>query len=92
MDYAEAKRKLAEQRERFLAELDRQAYRIMAHQVIAEMEGNSLVSPDLEHGMTEERIKELEAPVTDDQFAWLATHGRLLSGEQEAELHKDWQL
>lgn len=38
-----------------------------------------MLSP--EFGLTEERIKQLEQPVTDEQFKWLEDHGRLDNGK-----------
>lgn len=40
---------------------------------------NSFVSPDL--FLTEQRIKELEQPVSNEDFAWLESHGLLDNGK-----------
>lgn len=48
----------------------------------------TLVSVDL--GMTEERIQELEQPVTDEQFQWLEQRGLLDNGKTYEENRSEW--
>lgn len=49
----------------------------------------TLVSVDL--GMTEERIQELEQPVTDEQFNWLEERGLLDNGKTYEENVREWK-